>query len=134
MQEKNYKLPVLITQQRYTIDSYILQIEKEIALMSAKVMTMLDEIHLALTGFTQNSIEKISKEVFEQENYIDQMNEAISDFLMNCYHMNDVSKMNQEKISQLFLVLFLLLKAFLHMFFQHKYFHPHHQQQYYKNH
>ena len=101
VQEKNYKLPVLITQQRYTIDSYILQIEKEIALMSAKVMTMLDEIHLALTGFTQNSIEKISKEVFEQENYIDQMNEAISDFLMNCYHMNDVSKMNQEKISQL---------------------------------
>ena len=101
VQEKNYKLPVLITQQRYTIDSYILQIEKEIALMSAKVMTMLDEIHLALTGFTQNSIEKISKEVFEQENYIDQMNEAISDFLMNCYNMNDVSKMNQEKISQL---------------------------------
>ena len=101
VQEKNYKLPVLITQQRYTIDSYILQIEKEIALMSAKVMTMLDEIHLALTGFTQNSIEKISKEVFEQEDYIDQMNEAISDFLMNCYHMNDVRKMNQEKISQL---------------------------------
>jgi phosphate:Na+ symporter len=101
VQEKNYKLPVLITQQRYTIDSYILQIEKEIALMSAKVMTMLDEIHLALTGFTQNSIDKISKEVFEQENYIDQMNEAISDFLMNCYQLNDVSKMNQEKISQL---------------------------------
>ena len=38
-------------QNRYTIDSYILQIEKEIALMSAKTMTMLDEIYTALKGF-----------------------------------------------------------------------------------
>jgi phosphate:Na+ symporter len=99
--EKKYKLPLIITQNRYTIDSYILQIEKEIALMSAKTMTMLDEIYTALKGFDLNSIENISSQVLEQEDYIDQMNEAISDFLMNCYHMNDVSKMNQEKISQL---------------------------------
>ena len=49
--EKKYKLPLIITQNRYTIDSYILQIEKEIALMSAKTMTMLDEIYTALKGF-----------------------------------------------------------------------------------
>ena len=29
------------------------------------------------------------------------MNEAISDFLMNCYKMNDISTSNQEKISKL---------------------------------
>lgn len=99
--EKKYKLPLIITQNRYTIDSYILQIEKEIALMSAKTMTMLDEIDMALKGFDISSIEQINKEVLEQEDYIDQMHEAISDFLMNCYHMNDVSKINQEKISKL---------------------------------
>ena len=99
--EKKYKLPLIITQNRYTIDSYILQIEKEIALMSAKTMTMLDEIYTALKGFDLNSIENISSQVLEQEEYIDQMNEAISDFLMNCYQMNDVSEQNKEKISKL---------------------------------
>ena len=99
--EKEYKLPLIITQNRYTIDSYILQIEKEIALMSAKTMTMLDEIYTALKGFNLNSIENISSQVLEQEDYIDQMNEAISDFLMNCYQMNDVSEQNKEKISKL---------------------------------
>lgn len=99
--EKKYKLPLIITQNRYTIDSYILQIEKEIALMSAKTMTMLDEIYTALKGFDLNSIENISSQVLEQEDYIDQMNEAISDFLMNCYQMNDVSEQNKAKISKL---------------------------------
>lgn len=99
--EKKYKLPLIITQNRYTIDSYILQIEKEIALMSAKTMTMLDEIYTALKGFNLNSIENISSQVLEQEDYIDQMNEAISDFLMNCYQMNDVSEHNKAKISKL---------------------------------
>jgi phosphate:Na+ symporter len=99
--EKKYKLPLIITQNRYTIDSYILQIEKEIALMSAKTMTMLDEIYTALKGFDLNSIENISSQVLEQEDYIDQMNEAISDFLMNCYQMNDVSEHNKTKISKL---------------------------------
>lgn len=99
--EKNYKLPLIITQNRYTIDSYILQIEKEIAIMAAKTMTMLDEIHTALKGFDLNSIENISSQVLEQEDYIDQMNEAISDFLMNCYQMNDVNENNKEKISKL---------------------------------
>ncbi len=99
--EKEYKLPLIITQNRYTIDSYILQIEKEIALMSAKTMTMLDEIYTALKGFNLNSIENISSQVLEQEEYIDQMNEAISDFLMNCYQMNDVSEHNKAKISKL---------------------------------
>ena len=99
--EKKYKLPLIITQNRYTIDSYILQIEKEIALMSAKTMTMLDEIYTALKGFDLNSIENISSQVLEQEDYIDQMNEAISDFLMNCYQMNDVSEHNKAKISKL---------------------------------
>ena len=123
--EKEYKLPLIITQNRYTIDSYILQIEKEIALMSAKTMTMLDEIYTALKGFDLgfitnpkngrvkglkvvsldrtylNSIENISSQVLEQEEYIDQMNEAISDFLMNCYQMNDVSEHNKAKISKL---------------------------------
>lgn len=101
VQDKNYKLPLIINQNRFTIDSYILQIEKEVALMSAKTMTMLDEIDMALKGFDISSIEQINKEVLEQEDYIDQMHEAISDFLMNCYHMNDVSKINQEKISKL---------------------------------
>ena len=123
--EKKYKLPLIITQNRYTIDSYILQIEKEIALMSAKTMTMLDEIYTALKGFDLgfitnpkngrvkglnevsldrtylNSIDNISSQVLEQEDYIDQMNEAISDFLMNCYQMNDVSEHNKTKISKL---------------------------------
>ncbi len=123
--EKKYKLPLIITQNRYTIDSYILQIEKEIALMSAKTMTMLDEIYTALKVFDLgfitnpkngrvkglnevsldrtylNSIENVSSQVLEQEDYIDQMNEAISDFLMNCYQMNDVSEHNKAKISKL---------------------------------
>lgn len=98
---KNYQFPLIINPNRYTIDSYILQIEKEIAIMSARTMSMLDDIHSALIGFDLNSIEQISDKILEQEDYIDQMDEAISTFLIDCYRMNDLNDENQEKINKL---------------------------------
>ena len=55
----------------------ILQIEKEIALMSAKVMTMLDEIHLALTGFTLILDDLNDKTVEYYYNVIEEIEDAV---------------------------------------------------------
>ena len=100
-QDSHYKLPVIISQSRNTVDSYIMQIEREIAKMSAKTMHMLDEVYSAFEGYDEDSIDKIAKIVFDGENYIDEMNEEISAFLMECYKMRGTSQSISIKINKL---------------------------------
>jgi phosphate:Na+ symporter len=99
--EDHYKLPILISQTRTTVDFYIMQIEREVAIMSSKTMTMVEEVYTALEGYDANSIEKIAEQVFNQENYIDEMNEEISAFLMSCYKMECTSQTISVKINKL---------------------------------
>ena len=47
------------------------------------------------------SIDKIAQTVFEGENYIDEMNEEISAFLMECYKMRGTSQSISIKINKL---------------------------------
>ena len=99
--DSHYKLPVIISHNRDTVDFYVMQIEREVAIMSSKTMTMVEEVYTALEGYDANSIEKIAEQVFNQENYIDEMNEEISAFLMSCYKMEGTSQTISVKINKL---------------------------------
>lgn len=97
----HYKVPVIISKMRNTVDLYVMQIEREVARMAARVMNMLDEVYIALEGYDEKSISEISETVFAQENYIDEMNDGISDLLMTCYQMSGAGTSMQVKISKL---------------------------------
>ena len=99
--DAHYKLPVIISQSRNTVDFYIMQIEREVAIMSSKTMTMLDEVYSAFEGYDEDSINKIAETVFAQENYIDEMHEEISAFLMSCYKMEETTQLIGVKINKL---------------------------------
>ena len=100
-QNSHYKLPVLISQSRQTVEFYVMQIEREVAIMSSKTMTMLEEVSSAFEGYSEDSIEKIATKIFAEENYIDEMNEEISGFLMRCYKMEETSQSMGRKINKL---------------------------------
>ena len=97
----HYKVPVIISKMRNTVDLYVMQIEREVARMAARVMNMLDEVYIALEGYDEKSISGISETVLAQENYIDEMNDGISDLLMTCYQMSGAGTSMQVKISKL---------------------------------
>ena len=97
----HYKVPVIISKMRNTVDLYVMQIEREVARMAARVMDMLDEVYIALEGYDEKSISGISETVLAQENYIDEMNDGISDLLMTCYQMSGAGTSMQVKISKL---------------------------------
>lgn len=99
--DAHYKLPVIISQSRNTVDFYLMQIEREVAIMSSKTMTMLDEVYSAFEGYDEDSINKIAETVFAQENYIDEMHEEISAFLMSCYKMEETTQLIGVKINKL---------------------------------
>ena len=97
----HYKMPIIISKTRNTVDLYVMQVEKEIARMAARVMDMLDEVYVALEGYDEKSIEEISATVLAQENYIDEMNEEISSLLMACFQMSGTGSAMQTKINKL---------------------------------
>lgn len=99
--DAHYKLPVIISQSRNTVEFYLMQIEREVAIMSSKTMTMLDEVYSAFEGYDEDSINKIAETVFAQENYIDEMHEEISAFLMSCYKMEETTQLIGVKINKL---------------------------------
>ena len=100
-EEEHYKVPVIITKKQNTIDVYVVQIEREISRMTAKVMSMLDTVHDALVGYDEKTTEEDYEQLIKAEAYIDEMNEAISNFLMECFHMADTDSPIQKKIEKL---------------------------------
>lgn len=100
-EEEHYKIPVISSKMQNTVDVYVVQTEREISKMAAKVMTMLDTVHDALVGYDEKSIEEVYEKIMKDETYIDEMNEAISNFLMECFHMADTGSPIQTKIEKL---------------------------------
>ena len=100
-EEEHYKVPVIISKAQNTIDVYVMQIEREILRMAAKVMSMLESVYESLVGYDEKSIEEVSSHFIKEESYIDEMNEGISNFLMECFHMADTGSPIQLKIEKL---------------------------------
>ena len=94
--EKNihYTFPAILPSSHISADIYSFQIQKEIFKMAAKVMEMFDFIcdtllnaRKAMENSQTVSIDVLDKSVEQVdgiENYIDEMNEAITQFLQDC--------------------------------------------------
>ncbi|WP_147634634.1 Na/Pi cotransporter family protein [Treponema pectinovorum] len=96
--EKNihYTFPAILPSSHISADIYSFQIQKEISKMAAKVMEMFDFICDTVLNagisieenlqkdVSLDSLENSVEEVDNIENYIDEMNEAITQFLQDC--------------------------------------------------
>lgn len=83
----HYKFPAILPNSHVSADVYLFQIQKEISKMSAKIMEMFDIISNTLISVGKSpaevDIEKSVNSVQQAEEYIDEMNEAITHFLQH---------------------------------------------------
>ncbi|WP_178841679.1 Na/Pi cotransporter family protein [uncultured Treponema sp.] len=87
----HYKFPAILPNSHVSADVYLFQIQKEISKMSAKIMEMFDIISNTLISVGKSpaevDIEKSVSSVQQAEEYIDEMNEAITHFLQHVSHL-----------------------------------------------
>lgn len=98
-ESEHYKLPTILPFSHIGADLYSFQIEKEISKMSVKVMEMLDSIATVMLKPTVFNTEK--KTLDSLENYIDEMNDAITNFLQKCSRMQTANSSDREHFSKL---------------------------------
>lgn len=87
--DEHYHLPAILPHSRISADLYSYQIQSEISKMSAKVMEMFDSVCNSFMN-PQNA-EDENEHVKHLENYIDEMNGAITDFLQKCARLPNVN-------------------------------------------
>ena len=95
----HYKLPAILPLTHVSSDVYAFQIQKEIAKMADRVMSMLDTLYTSLKkqSMDESAVENIQAE----EAYIDEMNHAISGFLQKCIRLPNSNHKNREDFSRL---------------------------------
>ena len=64
-------------------------------------MIMLDEVAACLSNHNKKSVEEIKAFVSRQENYVDEMNEAITPFLVKCTRMSSANHDNRVQLSKM---------------------------------
>ena len=79
-----YKLEFTELFTKDSVTTHIIQAEKAIADMTDVVTDMFDKIQLGVTKRNQDSIEKFASESEFAENYVDQMHEQITHYLIKC--------------------------------------------------
>ena len=97
--DSHYKLPAILPVTHISSDLYAFQIQKEIAKMADRVMGMFDVIGSSLKRkkIDEEMIEKI---LFEEE-FIDEMNHEITDFLQKCIRFPNTNQKNREDFLRL---------------------------------
>ena len=85
-----------------SVATHIIQVEKAIADMTDEVTDMFDKIQIGVTKRNADFIEKYQERMSETEDYVDQMHEQITHFLIKCEslqltekQLNHVSNMIQ---------------------------------------
>lgn len=99
--DDHYRLPAITPLMHASVDLYTIQIEREIGRMAGRVMTMLDEVTSCLSNHNKKSVEEIEESVSKQENYIDEMNEAITSFLVKCTRMSSANHDNRVQLTKM---------------------------------
>lgn len=97
--DQHYHLPAILPHSRISADLYSYQIQKEITKMSARVMEMFDSVCNSFIN-PQNA-ESENDKVKALENYIDEMNAAITDFLQKCSRLPNANYEERKRFSQL---------------------------------
>lgn len=98
-QDEHYHLPAILPHSRISADLYSFQIHSEISKMGAKVMEMFDSIYNSFVN--PKNAEPESERVKYLENYIDEMNEAITDFLQKCARLPNANRKDRKHFSNL---------------------------------
>ena len=87
-ENSNYKLPMIFSSGHGSIELYVLQAEKEIEKMACRVLSIFNNIYKCLEVSKKEEASESSQEVLAQENYIYQMKEEITDFLVKCSQLD----------------------------------------------
>lgn len=98
-ENEHYKLPAILPYSHVSADLYSFQIQKEITKMSIKVMEMFDCISNTLTN--EKNIEEENKTVNAIENYVDEMNIAITGFLQKCSRLPTANSTDRNNFARL---------------------------------
>jgi len=97
--DSHYHIPTIIPHSRMSADLYAVQIHAEISKMATKVMEMFDLIGNCF--FNPNSAKDVNEKVTFLENYIDEMDIAISDFLQKCSRLPNANAHDRHNFSKL---------------------------------
>lgn len=97
--DEHYHLPAILPHSRISADLYSYQIQTEISKMSAKIMEMLDSVCNSFTN--PNNADEENEHVKYLENYIDEMNAAITGFLQKCSRLPNANRKERQHFSDL---------------------------------
>lgn len=99
--ESHYKFPAILPSNHISVDFYTIQVEKEIAHMAEKVMGMFDALENAIRNHKDVYLEKISENVNDAENYVDEMNDEITNFIQECSRLPTSDEQNRKILARL---------------------------------
>jgi len=97
--DAHYHMPAILPYSRMSADLYAIQIQNEISKMATKVMEMFDSI--CNSFYNPKTTEEVNETVSNLENYIDEMNMAISDFLQKCARLPNANAHDRLYFSKL---------------------------------
>lgn len=80
----HYKLVFSTQFGKESITTYIIQAEKAVSDMSGKVLELFDKIEKGITNRTNDYIEEVQEDAQFEENYLDEMHEEITNYLVKC--------------------------------------------------
>lgn len=95
----HYTLPTILPTSHVSAEIYAFQIQKEIAKMSGHVMEMIDSICNTIQN-EKNNDEEIERVNF-LENYIDEMNDAIANFLQLCSRLPNANANDRDDFNSM---------------------------------
>ena len=97
--DEHYHLPAILPHSRISADLYSYQIQTEISKMCAKTMEMFDSI--CNSFLRPENAEKENEYVKFLENYIDEMNSAITGFLQKCSRLPNANHDDRKHFNSL---------------------------------
>lgn len=90
--KKIFKLEFIEYGGKENVATYIIQAEKAIADMTDVVTDMFDKIQIGVTKRNSSYVEKYAQEMADAEDYVDQMHEQITHFLIKCQGLQITEK------------------------------------------
>lgn len=98
-EDDHYKFPAILPFTHASADLYSIQIQKEISKMATKDMEMFDSIGNAILN--KSEVAKENSHVISLENYIDEMNYAITNFLQTCSRLPTANSGDRDYFGKL---------------------------------
>lgn len=98
-EDEHYKFPAILPFSHVSADLYSFQIQKEIVRMSIKVMEMFDSITNTITN--HKNMEEENESINRAESYIDEMNDAITNFLQKCSRLPTANSFDRHHFTRL---------------------------------